>query len=176
MSKIIIKFIPTTNGIQIPLHQSIISGGVTMELVRWNPMQDMFGQQHRMNRLMNDFFLPAQNSNQKDSLWDWNPSVDIYDKDDHIVLKAELPGVDKEHIEVDVKDRVLTLKGERFLDNEVKEDSYFRRERFFGKFERRFILPVSVTAEDIKAAYKNGLLEVEIPKPTDSKPKQVTVH
>lgn len=147
-----------------------------MELIRWNPMRDMFGTQHRVNRFMDDFFWPAGNSKLEDSLWDWNPKVDVYDKDNHIILKAELPGVDKEHIEVDVKDRVLTLKGERFLDNEVKEDNYFRRERSFGKFERRFILPVSVNAEDIKAAYKDGLLKVEIPKPMDAKPKQITVH
>ena len=70
----------------------------------------------------------------------------------------------------------MTLKGERVLDNEVKEDNYFRRERSFGKFERRFVLPVSVNVDDIKAAYKDGLLRVEIPKPVDSKPKQITVH
>jgi len=136
----------------------------------------MFGMQHRMNRLMDDFFVPTRNANRKDSLSDWNPMVDIYDKDDHIVLQAELPGVDKEHIEIDVKDRVLTLKGERFLDNTVEEDNYFRRERSFGKFERRFTLPVNVNPEGIKAAFKDGLLKVEIPKPVDSKPKQITVH
>ena len=147
-----------------------------MQLIRWNPRQDMFGMQHRMNRLMDDFFVPTRNANREDSLSDWNPMVDIYDKDDHIVLQAELPGVDKEHIEIDVKDRVLTLKGERFLDNTVEEDNYFRRERSFGKFERRFVLPLSVKTEEIKAAYKDGLLKVEIPKPVDAKPKQITVH
>jgi HSP20 family protein len=80
---------------------------------------------------MNDFFLPAHNFGREDTLWDWNPKVDIYNEEDHIVLKAELPGVDKEGIEVDVKDRVLTLKGERVLDNEIKEDNYFRRKRSF---------------------------------------------
>ena len=90
--------------------------------------------------------------------------------------QAELPGVDKEHIKVDAKDRVLTLKGERVLDNEVSENNYFRRERSFGKFERRFTLPVNVNSEDIKAAFKDGLLKVEIQKPVDSKPKQITVH
>jgi HSP20 family protein len=147
-----------------------------MELIRWNPRRDMFGMQHRVNHFMNDFFLPSQNSNRENSELALNPRVDIYDKDDHIMLKAELPGVDKEQIEVDVKDRVLTLKGERVLDNEVKEGSYFRRERSFGKFERRFVLPVSVNVDDIKATYKDGLLRVEIPKPVDSKPKQITVH
>ena len=147
-----------------------------MELIRWNPMRDMFGMQHRMNRLMEDFFRPGRNIDRQDSMWDWNPSVDIYDEDDHIVLKAELPGVDKKHIEVDVKDRVLTLKGERTLDKEVKEDHYFRRERSFGKFERSFTLPVDVNSEEIKATYKDGLLKIEIPKPADRKPKQITVH
>ena len=147
-----------------------------MELVRWNPMRDMFGMQHRMNRLMDNFFLPARNLTREDSLWDWNPSVDIYDQGDIIVLKAELPGVDKEHIEVDVRDRVLTLKGERSLDNEVKEDNYYRRERSFGKFVRSFTLPVNVNVEDIKAEFKDGLLKVDIPKPAENKPKQITVH
>lgn len=147
-----------------------------MELIRWNPMRDMLGLQQRMDRIMKDVFLPAQNFNREDTLWDWNPKVDIYDEDGHIVLKAELPGIDKKDIEVDVKDRILTLKGERASDNEIKKDTYLQRERSFGKFERSFTLPVNVKAEDIKAVYKDGLLKVEIPKPLDSKPKQITVH
>jgi HSP20 family protein len=147
-----------------------------MELIRWNPMRDMFGMQRRMDRLMKDVFLPQRNFNGEDTLWDWNPKVDIYDEDEHIVLKAELPGIDRKDIEVDVKDRVLTLKGERASDNEIKKENYFQRERSFGKFERSFTLPVNVKAEDIKAAFKDGLLKVEIPKPSKSKPKQITVH
>ena len=147
-----------------------------MELIRWNPMRDMFGLQRRMDRIMKDVFLPAQNFNREETLWDWNPKVDIYDENDHIVLKAELPGIDKKNIEVDVKDRVLTLKGERASENEIKKDNYFQRERSFGKFERSFTLPVNVKVEDIKAAYKDGLLKVEISKPLNSKPKQITVH
>jgi HSP20 family protein len=147
-----------------------------MELIRWNPMRDMLGLQQRMDRIMKDVFLPAQNFNREETLWDWNPKVDIYDEDGHIVLKAELPGIDKKDIEVDVKDRILTLKGERSSDNEIKKDTYLQRERSFGKFERSFTLPVNVKAEDIKAVYKDGLLKVEIPKPLDSKPKQITVH
>ena len=147
-----------------------------MELIRWNPMRDMLGLQQRMDRIMKDVFLPAQNFNREEMLWDWNPKVDIYDEDGHIVLKAEPPGIDKKDIEVDVKDRILTLKGERASDNEIKKDTYLQRERSFGKFERSFTLPVNVKAEDIKAVYKDGLLKVEIPKPLDSKPKQITVH
>ena len=147
-----------------------------MELVRWNPMRDMFSVKHRMNRLMDDFFMPSPNFRRESTAWDWNPSVDIYNEDNHIVLKAELPGVDKDNINIDVKDRVLTLKGERSSDNEVKEDNYYRRERSFGKFERRFSLPENVNADDIKADYKDGILRVEIPKPVAEQPKQITVH
>jgi len=125
---------------------------------------------------MDDFFIPGHPVSPEAFSRDWHPSVDIYDEDDRIVLKAELPGVDKEHIEVDVKDRVLTLKGERTLDNEVQDDNYYRRERSFGKFERRFTLPVNVDASDIKAEYKDGLLRVDIPKPVAEKPRQITVH
>lgn len=147
-----------------------------MELVRWNPMRDMFSTRHRMNRLMNDLFMPSPYFRRENSAWDWNPSVDIYNEDDSIVVKAELPGVDKDNINIDVKDRVLTLKGERSSDNEVKEDNYYRRERSFGKFERRFSLPENVNADDIKADYKDGVLRIEIPKPVEEQPKQITVH
>ena len=147
-----------------------------MELVRWNPMRDMFSTRHRMNRLMNDFFMPSPYFRRENTVWDWNPSVDIYNEDDSIVLKAELPGIDKDNINIDVKDRVLTLKGERSSDNEVKEDKYYRRERSFGRFERRFSLPENVNADDIKADYKDGVLRIEIPKPVEEQPKQITVH
>jgi HSP20 family protein len=147
-----------------------------MELVRWNPMRDLLSIRPRINRLMDDFFIPGHPVSREAFSRDWHPSVDVYDEDDRIVLKAELPGVDKDHIEVDVKDRVLTLKGERTLDNEVQDDNYYRRERSFGKFERRFTLPVNVDAGDIKAEYKDGLLRVDIPKPVAEKPRQITVH
>lgn len=147
-----------------------------MELIRWNPMRDMFGMQRRLNHFMDDFFYPKRNIQTDDTLWQWNPNVDIYDKDDHIVLKAELPGIEKDHIEIDVKDRVLTLKGERSLDNEVEEDNYYRRERSFGKFVRSFTLPVNVKVEDIQAEFKNGLLKVNIPKPTQEQPRKITVQ
>ncbi len=147
-----------------------------MELVRWNPMRDMLSAKHRMNRILDGFFMPSPYFRRENTAWDWNPSVDIYNEDSSIVLKAELPGVEKDHINIDVKDRVLTLKGERTIDNEAKEDNYYRRERSFGKFERRFSLPENVNADDIKADYKDGILRIEIPKPVEVQPKQITVH
>lgn len=147
-----------------------------MELVRWNPMRNMFGFRPSMNSLLDDFFLPMRKVDDEKSFWSWNPKVDIYDEDNHIVVKAELPGVDKNDIVVDIKDRVLTLKGERSTDNEVKEDDYYRKERSYGRFERRFALPGDVNTDDIKAEYKDGLLKIDIPKPEQDKPKQITVH
>ena len=147
-----------------------------MELVRWNPIRDTFSLRNHMNRVFGDFYFPTNREEGDLSMWNWNPVVDVYDNDDNIVLKAEIPGIDKKDIEIDVKGRVLTLKGERSSDNEMKEDNYYRRERCFGKFERAFTLPVNVELDKIKANYKDGVLEIEIPKPEEKKPKQITVH
>ena len=147
-----------------------------MELVRWNPIRDMFGLRNHTNRVFGDFYFPTNREEGDLPMWNWNPVVDVYDNDDNIVLKAEIPGIDKKDIEIDVKGRVLTLKGERSSDNEVKEDNYYRRERCFGKFERAFTLPVDVEPDKIKANYKDGVLEIDIPKPEEKKPKQITVH
>jgi HSP20 family protein len=129
-----------------------------------------------MNRLFDDFFYPTYREDSDLGMLDWNPVADIYDNEDHLVIKAELPGVDKKDIVVDVKEGVLTLKGERSYDNEVKEDKYYRKERTFGRFERSFTLPVNVEAEKIKADFKDGILKIEIPKPETQKPKKITIH
>lgn len=92
------------------------------------------------------------------------------------MIKAELPGVDKNDIKIDLKDRLLTLSGERTYDNEVKEENYYRRERSYGKFQRAFTLPTDVDSDKIKADFKDGVLEIEVPKPEEKKAKQVTIH
>ena len=147
-----------------------------MDLIRWNPARDLFGLQSQMNRMLDDFFVPSKRSDNGASLWSWNPAVDIFDNDENIIIKAELPGMDKKDISVDVKDRVLTLKGERNSDTEVKEDNFYRRERVYGKFERAFTLPAAVDPESIKADYADGVLKIEVPKPNGYKPKQIAVH
>jgi HSP20 family protein len=111
-----------------------------------------------------------------DGMGIWNPLVDFYEKDDNYVIKAELPGMNKEDIAIDVKDRLLTLSGERSFDNEVKDDHYHRRERSHGKFHRIFALPVEVEADKISATFQDGVLTIEIPKPAQAKAKQITVH
>ena len=147
-----------------------------MELIRWNPMRDVFSMRHQMNHLLNDVFRPVVLGDERLSIWSRYPTVDIYDNDESIVITAELPGIDKEDMVIDVKDGVLTLKGERFFDNEVKKEKYYCRERAFGKFERIFRLPAEVDPEKISADYKNGILKINIPKPEEQKPKQITVH
>jgi HSP20 family protein len=129
-----------------------------------------------MNHLFDDVLRPVVRGDSKLPMWNWNPTVDIYDNDEHIVIKAELPGIVKKDIIIDVKDGVLTLKGERSFDNEVKEEKYYCRERTFGKFERVFRLPADVDPEKISANYKDGILKIEIPKPEEQQPKQITVH
>ncbi len=151
-------------------------GGFTMQLIKWNPTRDLFNMRRQMNSLFDDFFHPARRQADDESMWNWNPAVDIYEDGDNIVVKAEIPGMDKESISVNVKDRVLTLKGERSEDNEVNEEKYFRRERTYGRFERAFSLPADVKTDDIKAEYKDGVLKVMVPKPEVQKPKQITIH
>jgi HSP20 family protein len=129
-----------------------------------------------MTRFFDDPFFRLGRMVDDDSMGMWNPAVDLYEKDDHFVIKAELPGVDKNDIKVDLKDRVLTLSGERTYDNEVKEDNYYRKERSYGKFQRAFRLPADVDSDKIKAEFKDGVLQVEVPKPDEIKAKEVTIH
>ena len=147
-----------------------------MELIRWNPMRDMFSFRHQMNHLFDDVFGSVVRGDSGLSMWNRYPTVDIYDNDENIIIKAELPGIDKKDIVIDVKDGVLTLKGERSFDNEVKEEKYYCRERMFGKFERVFRLPADVDPEKIRADYKDGILKIDIPKSEEQQPKQITVH
>jgi HSP20 family protein len=147
-----------------------------MDLIRWRPARDIFSMRDQMNRMFDDFFAPAKSGANGDSLWDWNPAVDVMDGENSIVITAEVPGVDKKDISVDVKDRVLTLKGERSSDNEVKEEKFYRRERMYGKFERSFTLPAAVDPDQINATYSDGVLKIEVPKPEHSKPKQISVN
>ncbi len=147
-----------------------------MQLVRFNPVRDMFSFRNRINHIFDDFFYPINRDEVKLSMGNWNPVVDVYNNDDSIVIKAELPGIDKEGIEIDVKERVLTLKGERSSENEVKDDNYYRRERSFGKFERAFTLPADVDPDKIKADFKDGVLKIDIPKPEEQKPRQITIQ
>ena|SRR5205809_3344415 len=105
----------------------------------------------------------------------WSPAVDIYEDEDHITLKAELPGMKREDIAVSVVGDVLTLSGERKGEEEQEEGDFYRSERFYGKFERSFTLPQAVDPQKIEATYKDGVLSVRCPKTEAAKPKQIEV-
>jgi len=147
-----------------------------MNIVRWTPLRDMAMLHNRFNRFFDDDFFAPSRENEELAMTNWNPVVDIYDNDDNIIIKAELPGMDKKDIVIDLKDRILTLKGERSFENEVKEENYYKRERSFGKFNRAFTLPVGLNPDKIKADFKDGVLKIDIPKPEEEKPKQITIH
>ena len=147
-----------------------------MNLVKWRPLKELSPFEDRFDRLFDASFLPTVGMEDTPGSTQWRPVVDVYDREDKIVIKAELPGLEKKDIKVDVKDRVLTLKGERSYENEVKEGKYYRKERAFGKFERAFTLHSDIDSGKIEAEYKDGVLRVEIPKPEEEKPKKIMVH
>ena len=146
-----------------------------MAIVRWDPFRDVAALQDRINRIFNESFGRSRDLDDDVSLYDWRPPVDIYETAVGIVLKVELPGVNKDDVSVEVKENVLTLKGERLLDPEIKDEHYYRKERSFGKFNRSFSLQEPIKPDLIKASFKEGVLTVEIPRPDEEKPKQVTV-
>ncbi len=147
-----------------------------MNVIKWNPWRDTETFADRINRLFDGAFLPTVWLSDDSGLSNWRPVVDIYDNKEKFVIKAELPGVDKKDIHVDVKDSILTLRGERSYENEVKEENYHRKERAFGKFYRSFALPEGLDSDKIDADYKDGVLKIEIPKPEEKKPKKIAVH
>ena len=147
-----------------------------MAIVRWDPFRDVEVLQDRINRIFNESFGRSRDLDDEVGLYDWRPPVDIYETAAGIVLKVELPGVNKDDVSVEVKDNVLTLKGERLLDPEIKDEHYYRKERNFGKFNRSFSLQEPIKPDLIKAGFKDGVLTVEVPRPEEEKPKQITVN
>jgi HSP20 family protein len=105
----------------------------------------------------------------------WAPPVDLYETDDAFMVKAELPGLTKDDIHIEVHDRTLTLRGERKHEAEVKEERFHRRERAYGSFQRSFWLPTTVDANQVKASFKDGVLELRLPKHETAKPKRITI-
>jgi HSP20 family protein len=105
----------------------------------------------------------------------WLPAVDVFEKDDNFVVKAELPGMKEDDINVSVRGDTLTIQGEKKTESEVKEENYYRSERSYGSFVRSIPLPSTVDATKIEASYEDGVLEVTLPKIAEVKPKKVTI-
>ncbi len=147
-----------------------------MQLTRCAPRHGIMRRQSDFSRLFDDFLAPFSVNGNGIEVNGMTPSVDIYEHDEKIVLNAELPGLKKEDITVDLKGKTLTLKGERKTEEEVKEENSYRRERHYGKFERSFRLGFEVDPETVEAKYENGVLKLTIPKPQEQKNKQIAIH
>lgn len=147
-----------------------------MAITRWDPFHDLISLQERMNRLFDQTMARSRGEQEGMVGNSWAPAVDIYETADSVVLNAELPGLSKDDIDIQVRDNVLTLKGERRLEKEVKQENYLRVERAYGGFQRAFTLPASIQADKIRAVFKNGVLEVSIPKAAEVKPKQIKIE
>lgn len=147
-----------------------------MTLVRWNPLREVPTFHGRLNRIFDDFFPEAGGVSRDVSSMNWHPVVDIYETEEATVIKADLPGIKKEDISINIEDNVLSLTGERTSADEVKKENYYRRERVYGSFRREFTMPSTVDHEKIKAEFNDGVLTIEVPKPEEKKPKTITVH
>jgi HSP20 family protein len=147
-----------------------------MNIVQWNPWREMETFSDRINRFFDDPLFPAFLSGEGTGLVDWNPVVDIYDHDDKIVIQAELPGMEKKDMHVELKGRVITLSGERSQEKDVKEENFLQKERVYGKFSRSFSLAEGLDPDKIEADFRDGVLKIEIPKPEAKKPKKIAVH
>ena len=146
-----------------------------MALIRWDPFREMSSLQERMNRLMSDFRTRSPFGEEEMAQGAWIPAVDIYETKDSIMLNVELPGVTKEDMALEVKDNTLTIKGEKRLEKDLKEENFHRMERTYGSFMRSFTLPSTVHQEKVKAKFKDGILEITLPKAEEAKPKQIRV-
>jgi len=130
--------------------------------------------QDRMNRLFEDAGHGWRNS-EPSATTAWSPAVDIFETEGEIVVKAELPGMERKDITLSLEKNVLTLKGERRFDKETKEENYHRVERAYGGFSRSFSIPATVDDEKIRADYKDGVLKIILPKKEQLKPKQIQI-
>lgn len=138
-----------------------------MAIVRWDPFRELTQMQSQLGRLM-------------DSMWGgreetWLPAVDVFDKSDAVVVKAELPGIDPDQVQIEVDENVLTIKGERRFEEEVEDERYYRVERRYGSFQRSLALPQGAKTDEIAADYQDGVLTVTVPKSEAVKPKQIRI-
>lgn len=143
----------------------------------FDPWKDFGSLQERINRMFDDTIRTLYPTDGEElEKGTWAPAVDIYETNDSFVVSADLPGLNKDEIQIDLKDNTLTLKGEKKFEEKVSKDNYIRVERAYGSYVRSFTLPQNVDPEKIKAKYKEGVLEVTIPKKEDARPKQIKVE
>ncbi len=145
-----------------------------MAIVRYNPFRDLRAMQEQMNRLIDLAWNRESGEDIREGAW--QPPVDIYEDEQSVIIKAELPDVDQKDIEVKIEDNTLILRGERRQDETIKKENYHRIERYYGAFQRSFALPLTIDREKVKATCERGVLTITLPKREESKPKQINVE
>jgi HSP20 family protein len=145
-----------------------------MAITRWRPFRDLMSVQDEMNRLFDDLFgRPVMRRDWTEEAW--CPCVDVSETKDSVIINTEIPGMPRDDVKVSIQDNVLTLSGEKKQEKEEKDANYHRMERSYGSFSRSFTLPTSVKADKVKAAYKDGILRITLPKSEEVKPKQIPI-
>lgn len=145
-----------------------------MAIVKYNPFRELRTMQDQMNRMLDMAWNREFGEELKEGVW--QPPVDIYEDEQSVVIKAEVPDVDQKDIEVRIENNTLTLKGERKHSSEIKKENYYRVERYFGQFQRSFSLPQSINQEKVQATCEKGILTITLPKRDEVKPKQISVE
>ncbi len=142
-----------------------------MALVRWEPLREMAALQNELSRF---FGSPLREGNGQATAT-WAPAVDVWETENEVVYAFDLPGIPEEKISVELEDNSLTISAERERTHEVSDDRFYRFERRFGTFTRTIGLPQGVSEDQIKAEYRDGVLEVHVPKPEERKPRRIQV-
>jgi HSP20 family protein len=141
-------------------------------LTRWDPVRDMVNMRETMDRLFESMFDGQQVGRQ---IGQWGLPLDVVENEDEFVVKASIPGINPDDLEITFTDHNLTIKGEIKDDRNVEESRYHLRERRFGRFERRLYLPTEVNADQIEASYDAGVLSLRLPKSEEVKPKRISI-
>ncbi len=145
-----------------------------MDLIQWKPFREVSRLRNEMDRLWDDYFGPGRRA-LRPMEEDWMPAVDVSETGDKITIKAEVPGMEAKDIEISMVGDTLTIKGEKKLEREEKEENYHTVERSHGSFTRAMKLPATVDADKVEASYKNGVLTVVLPKKEEVKPKAIEI-
>ena len=145
---------------------------LTMAITRWDPFRDVMALQNRMNSLFRDF---TENDGSMTTA-SFTPAADIYEDEKKITIKLEVPGMEEKDLDVRVENNTLTIKGERKMEKEEKEENFHRIERRYGSFFRAFTLPSTVDTEHVAASYNAGVLKLELTKKPEAQPKQIKVN
>jgi HSP20 family protein len=153
---------------------------ITMAIVRWNPMRDLMSMEREFNKIFNSLerkfgYEGSERDNEEFENAVWSPMADIIEDDNRYLLNLDLPGIKKEDVKINFSDGLLSISGERKMENIEKNAKYHRAERSYGKYYRSFTLPMKIKENEIDAEFKDGQLKISIPKVEEAKPKQLEI-